>query len=162
MDKYTQLLEEAYALGLKVREGYDFKNPVRRGLIRGRTIFISYKVVTYSEKCSILAEEISHFKYNLGNITDQRIIKNRKEELKARTHANESLVPFNDLVETIIDCGYGCGIAEVADQLNVTENFLVETMETYRRKHGPIKYFGEYVVTFEPFNVNKASNYFNQ
>ncbi|SDW08144.1 Domain of uncharacterised function (DUF955) [Listeria ivanovii subsp. londoniensis] len=98
------------------------------------------------EKGCILAEELMHYKYTVGNITKQETIMDKKQELFARRKGYEAMVPLED----IITCFY-LGLREyfeVADFLEVTEEFLRNTVTHYAEKYGPMYDCGEYLINF--------------
>ncbi|MGX7420069.1 ImmA/IrrE family metallo-endopeptidase [Carnobacterium gallinarum] len=101
------------------------------------------------EKKCILAEEYGHGKKNSGNILDQQITVNRKQELLARKYAHELLIPLKNLVKAKI---FGCSnLFELADYLEVTEDFLSEALAQYKLQYGEEVIVDDYKITFEPF-----------
>lgn len=126
---YEELLIEAYKLDIDVKE-----KPLKstNGLCVGNRIAIE-DTLSNIEKCCALAEEIGHYKLTVGNITDQTKIQNRKQELLARRWGYEKLVSIMDLIRAY---NHGCqNRYEIAEYLNVTEEFLNETLEFYRCKY---------------------------
>ncbi|MHC5280862.1 ImmA/IrrE family metallo-endopeptidase [Listeria kieliensis] len=115
------------------------------GLFLDDTIFIDSRKTQIEKRC-LLIEELMHWKYTYGNIVDQTYLPNRKQEIFARRRAFEELVP---IVE-IIRCFY-LGLTEyheVAEQLEVTEEFLRSTVDAYREKYGMMYNYGRYYINF--------------
>lgn len=145
---YDTLLIEAETTGLKVKEKelkYGFK-----GLYKNGKIIIDKNKSTVEKYC-ILAEEIGHHYKTVGNIIDQRDIRNVKQEKIARNWAYEKLVGIVDLINA-----YNHGIVgkhALADYLNITEDFLEEALKHYREKYGLFYKIDNYAVYFDPLGV---------
>lgn len=142
---YENLLKESNNKGLIVKE----KNLLSAdGRILGNRIAIRKDLSTTKEKTCVLAEEIGHYETSVGDILDQRIAENRKQEFRARMYAYNKLIGL----QGIIDCyEYGCtNIHEMAEYLGVTERFVYDALEAYGQKYGTHVQFNEYVVRFNP------------
>ena len=140
-----ELLTEADALGLPVTE-----KPFKTfdGRIKNNKIYLRQDMSHTNKKC-VLAEELGHHYTTVGNILDQSDTGNRKQEEQARIWAYDHLVGLTG----IIDCyKAGCRtISEMADALEVTEEFLREALERYRQKYGIYTTIGHYIIYFEPY-----------
>lgn len=148
MDCYEVTAEIAKFLGFEVIEKR-FKSSAK-GLCKGNKIGISKDLDTIEKRC-VLAEEVSHGLYTVGNILDQDHILNRKQEQFARKKALECLVPLSEIVRA-----YNAGLRaphEMADFLDVTEEVLADALQHHQRKHGLHTYCGKYKVCFSPFIV---------
>lgn len=111
------------------------------------------KDLTSIEKKCVLAEEIGHIKTSCGNILDQSSISNRKQERRARKWATENTLPLASLVDGWKN---GCtSYYELAEFLEVSEEFLLESLQLYSEKYGIRIEVDEYIVLFEPLNVVK-------
>ena len=142
---YDELLDVADHLDLLVKEkplkGYD-------GRIKGHKIAIRKDIPTLKEKSCILAEEIGHYLTTSGNILDQDNECNRKQEYKARATAYDIQIGLTGIIDAYES---GCTSSYMmADYLGVTETFLSDAMEYYRRKHGVYTRLSSYVIYFEP------------
>ena len=92
-----------------------------KGLYYNGSIAIE-KNLTSTEKTCVLAEELGHHYTAIGNILDQQKVANAKQELHARTWAYNAFEA-------------GCqSLYEMAEYLEVTENFLKDALEAYRRR----------------------------
>lgn len=145
MNSYENLLEEARKEGLIVKElpyvNYD-------GLIVGNKIGIRKSIRSTRRKADILAEEIMHYRYTHGNILDQSIHMNRKQERLARFHAYNKRIGFDGLIRAF---NAGCkNRYEIAECLEVSEEFLEEALKCYKEKYGPYKLYKGYLIIFEP------------
>lgn len=141
---YDELLKDAEDKGLYVKEKH-----LRscKGRIKGNKIAIK-KDITTIEKACVLAEEIAHAELNVGNILDQTITCNRKQEYKARMLAYDKMIGINGLIEAY---EAGCtGVAMIAEYLEVTEQFLIEAVNAYRDKYGLFVKRDNYLVYFIP------------
>lgn len=148
---YEILLDEAHQEGLVVKE-----KPLKYndGRIKGKRIAIRNDIDTSAEKTCVLAEELGHHYTSIGDILNQRITENRKQELQARMYAYNKLIGLQGLINCY---EYGCGnIHEMAEYLNVTERFVSDALEAYEKKYGIQVRVENYIIRFNPnFSVIK-------
>ena len=105
--------------------------------------------MTQTEKSCVLAEELGHHHTTIGNILDQTNAWNRKQEQQARTWAYNKLVGLMGIINAY---KAGCRNAyEMAEYLDVTEEFLNDALERYRRKYGEYATVDNYTIYFEPY-----------
>lgn len=143
---YDKLLVEAENNGVMVKEKplkYGFK-----GLYKNSKIFIDKNIESDKEKTCILAEELGHHYTTSGNILDLTDIRNVKQEKQARNWAYEKLVGLVSLVNAF-EKGIRT-ISEMAEYLDVTEEFLVKAIQHYREKYGVQYKLDHYIIYFEP------------
>jgi Zn-dependent peptidase ImmA (M78 family) len=142
------LCEELHQQGVDVYEKPMAKD--NKGLYGGNVIWIN-EAMNHREKACTLAEEEAHYLTSTGNILDQRKAANRKQEGFARRIAYEKLIPLQSLVEASRE-----GIKnryELADYLEVTEEFLDTAIHHYREKYGLYTTWTSYVIYFDPLGV---------
>lgn len=145
MNAYEALLDEACDMGLTVKE-----KPLKynNGRIKGNRIAIRQDIDTEKEKACVLAEELGHYYTSVGNILDMTSAANRKQERQARLWAYNKQIGLIGLVRAF---EHGCqNRFEIAEYLEVTEEFLEECIECYRNKYGICKQVDNYVVYFIP------------
>ena len=145
MNAYEALLDEACDMGLTVKE-----KPLKynNGRIKGDRIAIRQDIDTEKEKACVLAEELGHYYTSVGNILDMTSAVNRKQERQARLWAYNKQIGLIGLVRAF---EHGCqNRFEIAEYLEVTEEFLEECIECYRNKYGICKRVDNYVVYFIP------------
>lgn len=147
---YEQLLTAADQEGLLVKEqpltGHD-------GLIRGSRIAIRKDIETQAEKSCVLAEEIGHYHTSSGNILDQSKVGSRKQEYRARLYGYNLKVGLAGLIRAYeARCR---NRYEMAEYLDVTEEYLEETIDCYKAKYGLYVSVDNYIIYFEPFVVIK-------
>jgi len=141
------LLLEAEQYNLYVLENIEFESKAE-GLIRGDVIGINRTVRTSYKRACILAEELGHYHTTAGNILDQTSSNNRKQEYKARLWSFNKLIGLNGIISAY---QAGCQSAyDMAEYLNVTEEFLQEALSCYRSKYGICTKLDNYVIYFEP------------
>ena len=100
------------------------------------------------EKACVLAEELGHHYTSVGNILDMTSAANRKQERQARLWAYNKQIGLIGLVRAF---EHGCqNRFEIAEYLEVTEEFLEECIECYRNKYGICKQVDNYVAYFIP------------
>ncbi|MGL4571823.1 MAG: ImmA/IrrE family metallo-endopeptidase [Clostridium sp.] len=141
---YETLLNEAASLNVKVIEA----NLITRdGRCVGNKIAIN-KNLTTKEKACVLAEELGHFHKTVGDITDQKKIENRKQELIARRWSYKRTVGILDIIKAFEN---GCTTYyDVAEYLNVPQKFLIEVIDYYKLKHGESFQIDNYIIYFIP------------
>ena len=147
---YEQLLTATDQEGLLVKEqpltGHD-------GLICGSRIAIRKDIETQAEKSCVLAEEIGHYRTSFGNILDQSKVENRKQEYRARLYGYNLKIGLAGLIrayEARCRDRY-----EMAEYLDVTEEYLEEAIDCYKAKYGLYASVDNYIIYFEPFAVIK-------
>ncbi len=107
------------------------------------------KTLTYAEKGCVLSEEIGHHLTSYGDILDQKSIANRKQERRARMVAYDMQVGLDGIIEAY---NAGCiNLYEIADYLQLTEDFLRQAIESYRNKYGLCVRHNNYLIYFEPY-----------
>lgn len=145
--KYENLLEEAVENDIYVVENANFQSKAE-GLINGDVIGINRKIRSTRKRSCVLAEELGHFHLNTGDILDQSSTSNRKQEYKARLWSYNKLIGLPGIISAY---KAGCRNAhEVADHLDITEDFLQEALTCYRQKYGVCAKYDKYVIYFEP------------
>ena len=148
MTKYETLLENASDAGVIVDETSHFCGTKIKGLYLDKHIAISKDISTDTEKACILAEELGHHYTTTGNILDQSTVENRKQEMRGRIVAYNKLVGLRGSVDAYL---HHCqSISESAEYLEVTEEFLIDSLNYYRNKYGVYTKLDNYVIVFEP------------
>lgn len=145
MDSYEILLAEASDLGLIVKE-----KPLKynNGRIKGNKVAIRQDIETTVQKTCVLAEELGHHCTSVGDILDQTDEQNRKQEFRARMWAYNELVGLMGIVRAF---HHGCrSTYEVAEYLEVTEEFLNDALNAYRDKYGVYTTVDNYIIYFIP------------
>lgn len=141
---YTELLIEADGNSLITKE-----KPLKScdGRIKGNRIAIKSSLTMTQKKC-VLAEELGHFHTTVGDILDQNICQNRKQELKARLWSYDKLIGLKGIIASY---KHGCqSINEIAEYLDITEEFLSDAIDRYRSKYGVFTKLDNYIIYFEP------------
>lgn len=148
MDNYEILLDQAESRGLSVKE-----KPLQYndGRIRGNRILIRSTIETRCQKAAVLCEEIGHYETAVGNILDQSVTANRKQELRGRIWAYNRLIGLTGILKA-----YKAGCRnrfEMAECLEVPEETLQEALDYYRSRYGVFTQVDNYVIYFEPLGV---------
>lgn len=146
---YESLLHEAEQLGIST---YEKPMPyTTKGLYADGVIWINRNIKTTAEKSCIVAEELGHYHTTVCNILDQSDQYNRKKEKLARNWAYQYLIPLSKIVQA-----YRAGIFgrhELAEYLDVTEDFLQAVVERYQEKFGLYTVYDKYTIYFDPLGV---------
>lgn len=141
MNKYEILLDEANDKGLIVKEK---SLQSSNGRIKGNRIAIRKDLKTTAEKACVLAEELGHYETTVGDILEMSSSWNRKQERQARLNGYNRMIGVFGIVRAY---EAGCQAQhEIADFLNVTEEYLLECIECYRDKYGEMKSVDNYMV----------------
>lgn len=145
---YENLLNECSNLGIKVKEVVLKSSD---GRCKGNRIAINKNLSTQTEKKCVLAEELGHYHTTYGDILDQTKIENIKQEIIARRWGYEKLVGIVDIINA-----HRNGIRnryELAEFLDLTEEFLNDAIEYYKCKYGICYKIDTYLIYFEPLGV---------
>lgn len=146
MNTYERLQDEACEDGIDVID-YTFHSNRIKGLYCDGVIAIR-EDMTIPEKTCALAEELGHHYTSVGNILDMTSAANRKQERQARLWAYNKQIGLIGLVRAF---EHGCqNRFEIAEYLEVTEEFLEECIECYRNKYGICKQVDNYLIYFIP------------
>lgn len=141
---YTDLLNEASSCGLVVKE-----KPLQayNGRIKGNRVAIRRDMPTIQKTC-VLAEELGHSQTGYGDILDQTSVSDIKQEQHARLWAYNKLIGLQGIIAAY---KHGCtSLHEMAEFLEVTEEFLNDSLTAYRQKYGCYTTIDNYVICFEP------------
>lgn len=114
-------------------------------------ILLNKNLKTDRERKCILVEEMGHLYKTVGDITDQTKLENQQQELRARQWGYEKLVPLSAIVQA-----YHArvkGRYEIAEYLDVTEEFLQASIDRYRSKYGIYTTWNNYIIYFDPLGV---------
>lgn len=142
--KYDVLLNDANTEGLSIKE-----RPFRTydGRIKGNNIYLRKDMNTVEKTC-VLAEELGHHHTSVGNILDMNDIRNRKQERQARLWGYNKLIGLTGIINAF---RAGCQSRhEIAEQLDVTEEYLQECIDCYRDKYGEYVEVDNYMICFIP------------
>lgn len=151
MTGYEKLLTDAAKENIIVADQFDLSGTRLKGLYCDGTIALNRDMYIESEKTCVLAEELGHHYTTVGDIMDQTDTANRKQERHARIWAYHKLLSLNDLIDSY---KHGCqNQFEIAEHLNITEEFLVECLNYYKEKYGVYTKQDNYLIYFEPLGV---------
>ena len=146
MNSYEHLQEEACENGVDVID-YHFDSPRLRGLYCDGTVAIR-KDMTTAEKSCVLAEELEHHYITVGNILDPSVPANMKQEHLARLRAYNRRIGLTGIIQGYRAHCRSC--YELAEYLEVSEDFLREALDCYREKYGVYTELDGYVIYFDP------------
>lgn len=148
MNIYERLEDEACRDGIDIID-YGFDNDSIRGLYCDGVIGINKNIKNTAERTCILAEELGHHHTSAGNILDQTKTENVKQEQRARMWAYNKQIGLHGIIDAY---KRGChNIHEMADHLDVTEEFLRDALDAYRLKYGQCVDIDNYTIYFEPY-----------
>lgn len=151
MTGYEELLTGADKENIIVTDQFDLSGTQLKGLYCDGTIALNRDMYIESEKTCVLAEELGHHYTTVGNIMDQTDVSNRKQERHARIWAYHKLLSLNDLIDS-----YKCGCQnqfEIAEHLNITEEFLIDSLTYYKEKYGLYTQQDHYIIYFDPLGI---------
>lgn len=147
MNKLERLEQEAFENRVKVYDYYLGEDSLKGIYIDGN-IAINTSVSNSMEKSCVLAEELGHYHTTYGDILDLDNVQNRKQEFRARMWGYDRLIGLKGIIQTY---KRGCrNPAEMAEELDVTEEYLLDALNAYRSKFGTRTTADGYVIYFEP------------
>ncbi len=147
MNAYEYLEDKAFGDGIDI-VNKKFNSRRIKGLYCDGTVALNSKIETSTERACVLAEELGHHHTSVGVIMDLSVAQNRKQERQARLWAYNNRIGLYGLIRAYEQ---GCTSRyEVAEFLNVTEEFLEEAINTYRDKYGVYATVDNYLVYFIP------------
>lgn len=147
MNTYEYLEDEACRDGIEIIHRKFDSNRIK-GLYCDGVVALSTQIETSKERVCILAEELGHHYTSVGNIIDLSDIQNRKQERHARLWGYNDRIGLRGLINAYEK---GCKSRyEIADYLEVTEEFLEEAINCYRDKYGVCATVDNYIVYFIP------------
>lgn len=146
---YENLISELDDLDISFHES----NKIGRlkGLYVENNIVINTNIEKNAEKKCVLAEELGHHYTTTGNILDQTDLNNRRQELRAREWGYKKLVTPNKIIKGIQDGAQN--LYEMANMLDITEDFLNDALSYYINKHGEYYKTDEYIIVFSPLSI---------
>ena len=101
-----------------------------------------------AEKSCVLAEELGHYYTTVGDILDMNVSENRKQERQARLWGYNRVIGLFGLIRAY---EHGCKDKyEIAEYLDVTEEYLEDCIDCYRDKYGEHKIVDNYTIYFIP------------
>jgi hypothetical protein len=147
MNSFECLEDEACKNGIEVIPR-EFKSKNIKGLYCDGTVGINKAINTFTEKACVLAEELGHHHTSMGDILDMSDSGNRKQERQARLWGYNKLIGLRGIIRAYEAGCQNCH--EIAEFLDVTEEFLQDCIETYRDKYGLGAEIDGYYVMFIP------------
>lgn len=148
MTAYEELLEYAVNEGITV---IDFElGDKTKGLYCDGIAFINKNCCT-AEKFCTLAEELGHHYTATSNIICLDTLEKRKQEQLGRRRGYETILSLERILDAIIE-GYD-NLADLAEQLEVTPEYLQEALVYYGQKHGTSIDYHEHRVIFSDASV---------
>ena len=148
MNRFEELSQQAADEGLALIDR-PFQSSRIKGLYCDGVIALNSSLETTAERACILAEEIGHHYTSFGNIIDMDDAGNCKQEYRARAWAFNKSIGLEGLISAYKN---GCqNLYDTSTYLCVTEEFLKEALECYRRKYGVCQSVDNYIVYFEQF-----------
>lgn len=151
MTGYEELLTDADKENIIVTDQFDLSGTRLKGLYCDGTIALNRDMYIETKKACALAEELGHHYTTVGDIMDQTDIANRNQERRARIWAYHKLLSLNDLIDS-----YKCGCQnqfEIAEHLNVTEEFLIDCLTYHKEKYGLCVKQDNYLIYFEHLGI---------
>ena len=144
---YEILLEESKKENIYVIENANFESQ-SDGLISGDVIGINKYIRSNKKRACVLAEELGHFHTTYGNILSQSNVSDIKQEHRARVWAYNRLIGLTGIISCYKACCHS--LNDMAEHLDITEEFLIEALYYYRSKYGTHTHLDNYVIYFEP------------
>lgn len=161
LNTYEELLQDADDEQVHVHESVDLNGDSAgekrlNGLYVDGHIALDSQLKTTAEKTSILAEEMGHHFTSVGDITDLKNVNSRQQELDARLWGYNRLIGLRGIIHAF---EHHCqNRYEMAEYLDVTEDYLEEALACYRSKYGVYTVVDNYAIYFIP-NIAVAKRF---
>ena len=123
-------------------------DPALKGLYFDNFILLDKNIDTVAERACILAEEIGHHFTTIGDILDTSDLHKEKEEEKSRRWASKLLIEPLRLIDAF-NAGVGSRW-ELSQFLDLTEEFIEESLLHFKKLYGERITIGEYSIHFDP------------
>ena len=147
MNKLEKLEQEAFEDKVKVHDYYLGEDSLKGIYIDGN-VAINTSVSNSIEKSCVLAEELGHHHTSVGDIINMTDSGNRKQERQARLWGYNKLIGLTGIIRAF---RAGCQSRhEIAEKLDVTEEYLQECIDCYRDKYGVYTIVDNYIIYFIP------------
>ena len=148
MTDYEKLVQEATEDGITIEPSYKFKSERIKGLYCNGTVALNKNIETDTERACVLAEEIGHHYTAVGNIIDMQDVRNIKQEQKGRIWAYDKMIGLTGIIKAYKR--HCLNQNEMAEFLDVTEEFLQEALNYYKQRYGVFVTIDHYVIYFDP------------
>lgn len=146
MHRHEELEQRAYDAGLRI-DHVRFNSQRIKGLYCDGSIAINDELTSAEINC-VLAEEMGHHYTSSGNILDLQDVANLKQEHQARMWGYNDRIGLIGLIDAF---EAGCRSRyEMAEYLEITEDYLAAALEAYHRKYGMYVRLDNHVIFFEP------------
>lgn len=151
---YDELQIEAESEGLIIKEvSLCFSD----GLCKGNRIAVRKNIPTIAQKADVLAEELGHYHTTVGRIIEMKNTEDEKQERAARLWAYNKRIGLLGIVEAY---KHHCqNNFEIAEFLDVSEDFLNNALDCYRHIYGDGIMLDNCFIKFEPYL--QVYEYFN-
>lgn len=150
MNRFEQLVDARPNLKIKM---VDAPSKHFGGLLVNETVYLNSNL-SYPEQYESLHEEVSHYDFTVGDISEEKTLDDRKQERLARSRAMESTVTLDGLVYCFIHELWLPD--EIADYFEVTEKYLRDALDNYATKRGILFRFNDYYFDFKHgLNITK-------
>lgn len=147
MNSFECLEDEACKNGIEVIPR-EFKSKNIKGLYCDGTVGINKAIDTFTEKACVLAEELGHHHTSVGDVLDMSDSGSRKQERQARLWGYNKLIGLTGIIRAYEAGCQNCH--EIAEFLDVTEEFLQDCIDCYRDKYGVCTEVDNYIIYFIP------------
>lgn len=135
---------------VRIIKSYDFPVKSIKGICSDDEIIMNMpSIKNKAEYNCVLAEELGHYHTTYGNILDQSKTVNIKKEIVARRWAYRDLLPLEVFIDAFERRRFEK--YDMVEDLDVTEEFLENCIDYYRKKYGVGTNFENYSIMFEPY-----------
>lgn len=143
-----ELEQEITDLGIRLYDKYNFKSPRINSIYCNNNITLSKSIKSKKEKACVLAEELGHYNTTTGSILDTNDTANNKQELKAQMWGYNKKIGLFGIINAFE--AHCTNLYEVAEYLDVTELYLLNAIDSYKKKYGIYQKKDNYIIYFEP------------
>lgn len=111
------------------------------------------RMESVAEHNCILAEELTHYEYSVGDCLDYRNPNNWKEEVRIRNRSYKYLVTLDKVIDAFES---GCDTTyDFLEYLGVTDEYFYNWLNYMQSIHGDTKLHNGYLIYFSSFWIEK-------
>lgn len=128
--------------------------PLKGLYVDGHILCDEKKIGSIEEYNCILAEELTHYEYSVGNCLDYNNPNNWKEEVRIRNRSFKHLITLDKVIQAFES---GCNTTyDFIDYLGVTDEYFYNWLHYMQSIYGDIKEYNGYAVYFSSFWIEKV------
>ena len=129
-------------------------NPLKGLYVDGYVLCNEKRIESIQEHNCILAEELTHYEYTVGDCLDYKNPNNWKEEVRIRNRSFKYLITLDKVIDAFES---GCDTTyDFLEYLGVTEEYFCNWLNYMQSLYGDTKLHNGYLIYFSSFWIEKV------